>query len=44
MLRWLLWELSQVLVAWWRGEGDLAGLLLAWWEVASGQVVVEDGA
>ena len=42
MLVMALLELGRVLAAWLRGEGDLAGLLVAWWEVASGQVLVED--
>jgi len=42
MLRWLIWELAHVFAAWLHGEGNLAGLLVAWWEIASGQVLVED--
>ena len=35
-------ELAQVLWAWVTGEGNLFGLLDAWWEVVSGQVVIDD--
>jgi hypothetical protein len=35
-------ELVQVLWAWVTGEGNLFGLLDAWWEVVSGQVAVGD--
>ena len=35
-------ELVQVLWAWVSGEGDLPGLLTAWWEVVSGQVAIGD--
>jgi hypothetical protein len=35
-------ELGQVLWAWVTGEGNLFGLLDAWWEVASGQVAIGD--
>jgi len=38
----VLWELGQVMLAWLRREGDLLGLLAAWWEVASGRVLVGD--
>ena len=34
-------ELMQVLWAWVRGEGDLFGLLDAWYEVVTGKVVTE---
>jgi hypothetical protein len=34
-------ELAQVLWAWVSGEGDLIGLLKAWYEVVTGQVVTE---
>jgi len=34
-------ELAQVLWAWVMGEGDLFGLLDAWYEVVSGKVVTE---
>lgn len=40
MVKWLAWELGQVMLTWLRGEGDLPGLLAAWWDVASGRVVV----
>ena len=33
-------ELRQVLQAWRRGEGKLLGLLVAWWEIVTGRVVV----
>lgn len=39
-LRVCWYELRQVLQAWRRGEGDLVGLLIAWYQVVSGQVVV----
>ena len=35
-------ELVQVLWAWGAGEGNLFGLLDAWWEVISGQVAIGD--
>ena len=35
-------ELAQVLWAWVNEEGDLFGLLGAWWEVVSGQVAIGD--
>jgi hypothetical protein len=35
-------ELGQVLWAWVNGEGDLFGLLGAWWEVVSNKVVLDD--
>ena len=37
-----LWELGQVLLAWLRREGNLFDLLLAWWQVVSGQVPLGD--
>jgi len=33
-------ELRQVLQAWRDGEGNLVGLLVAWWQVVSGRVAV----
>lgn len=38
----VLRELGQVILAWLRREGDLPGLLAAWWDVASGRVLVGD--
>ena len=35
-------ELMAVLREWWRGEGDLAGLLHAWLQVVLGRVVVDE--
>ena len=35
-------ELLQVLWDWVMGEGNLFGLLGAWWEVVSGQVAIGD--
>ena len=35
-------ELVQVLWAWVTGEGNLFGLLDAWWEVVTGQVAIGD--
>ena len=35
-------ELVQVLWAWGAGDGNLFGLLDAWWEVVSGQVAIGD--
>ena len=43
LIRWMamvLRELGQVIAAWWYCEGNLAGLLVAWGEVASGWVQV----
>lgn len=37
--RFALRELGGVLMAWLRGEGRLAGLLVAWWEVISDRVL-----
>jgi len=37
-------ELVLVLAAWLRGEGDLARLIRAWREVASGEVLAADHA
>ena len=35
-------ELAQVLWAWVTGEGNLIGLLVAWWQVVSAQVAMGD--
>lgn len=39
-LRVCWYELRQILQAWRSGEGDLVGLLIAWWQVVSGRVAV----
>jgi hypothetical protein len=35
-------ELKEIVRAWLAGEGDLPGLLLAWYEVITGQAAVDD--
>jgi len=35
-------ELAMVLWAWVVGEGDLFGLLIAWFQVVTGRVLVDD--